>query len=890
MTDPRPPGAARRLLARRLPAGRGAELIDELDDEYRDRAAERGRLAAGLWYWIQVLRPSTTDLGRELWEVRTMKIGRHRVPGVAPKGLLDILGAETRFAFRSLRQRPGFSALVVLTLGLGIGANTAIFTVVNGVLLSPLAYPEPDGLVAVGVGPGQDGNLDFMSLPDVEDLEAQSPALGTLVAYDAGTTTLTGMGEPTLVRTGRVNKGLLATFELAPLLGRDIREDESGADAARVVVIGHAFWRDRFDASPDVLGRTVTLSDVAFEVIGVAPPGFDFPDGADLWYPRHIDPEGCGRDCHTWLAIGRLARGASVEGAQAEADAIAARLSDAYPVSNHEKTFGVRTLRDEMVGRARTGLWLLLGAGLAVLLIACANVANLILARAETRIGEAAVRSALGASRGRLVASMLSESALLAVLGGGCGLAVAAGGVSLLRRLSTGAVPRMETVTIDGIILLFALLLVAAVTLIFGLTPALRASRAAVATGIRQAGRGAAVGGGRRLRQALTVAETALAVVLLFGAGLMLRTFAQLYAVDPGFETDRILRFTLSLPDATYPDLGSIRTFYRTLEDRIASRPGVEAVGSIYGAPLSPQWTAGTTFVEGRPDPAPGQEIGALMRPIGPGYVETMRIPILRGRDLEPADDRSDVPVALVNQVFARELFGDEDPIGKRVRVTVDFGYGSPYMEIVGVVGDIRGMSLTDDPTPEVYAPQGQIGPGYMTVSVRSSLPPAGLLDAVRSEVRRLDANLPLRSVETVEDAIDRQTAPTRFMLVMVSAFAGLALLLAAVGLYGVMAYLVSRRLREMGVRVALGARPGEITRLVLVGGLGPAIAGLAIGVLVSLAGGRVVEGLLYGVGARDPWTLVAVPVLLLVVAVAAVLVPARRATRVDPVTVLRAE
>ena len=884
-----PPRMARRMLARLVPTTRGGELLTDLDDDYRERAALHGRLVAGVWYWAQVLRPSTTNLGRELGEVRTMKVGSHRVPGIAPKGLPDILRSETKYAFRSLRQRPGFSTLVVLTLGLGIGANTAIFTVVNGVLLSPLAYPDPEGLVVVASDWG-DGTTGSMSLPDIVDLETESTELASLVGYSATDVSMTGLGEPTLVPALRVQKGLLSTFGLAPTLGRDIAPGESGASPSAVVMIGHGFWRDHFDASPDVIGSTLTFDGIAYEIVGVAPPGFDYPNGRQLWYPRGMDPEDCARGCHAWRTIGRLVAGGTVESARAEADAIAARLTDAYPASNTDKTFDLRTLRDQVVGDARTGLWLLLGAGLAVLLIACSNVANLILARAETRRGEAAVRTAMGASRGRLIASMLSESALLALLGGGLGLAIAGGGVALLRGMSGNAVPRVETIAIDVTVLAFTLLLVTGVTLAFGLAPALRTSRDALVAGIRRGGRGSDIGGGRGLRNALTMAETALAVVLLFGAGLMLRTFGELYAVDPGFETDDVLRVTINLPEASYADLESIRTFFRTLEERIALQPGVEAVGSIYGAPLSGSSTTGDVLIEGRPEPPPGQKVEAWIRSIGPGYLETMRIPVLEGRGLSPADDRSGVPVAVVSRAFARAVFGDVNAIGERVRITASFGHGSPYHEIVGIAGDVRSESLTSTPVHDIYVPQGQVGPRYMTVNVRSSLPAGGLIGAVRSEVRRLDADLAIQSIETVAETVRGETASTRFLLFMVGGFASLALVLAAVGIYGVTAYLVSRRVREVGVRVALGARPTEILRLVMVGGLGPALAGLALGIGLSLAGGRVVEGVIYGITPRDPWTLGVVPLFLLLVAVVAVLVPAFRATRVDPATVLRAE
>ncbi|MCG8468946.1 MAG: ABC transporter permease [Gemmatimonadetes bacterium] len=885
---PRPPHLARLLLSLLLPRHRGDEFVFDLGEEYVERRAVVGAASANLWYWAQVVRPSTFNFGRELREVRTMRVGKRKVVGVAPKTLFGFLVSELRFAVRSLRHRPGFSALVVLTLALGIGANTAIFTVVNGVLLEPLAYPEPGSLVRIGPGWDPEGPLRNMSYPDAIDVEAQSASLESLVTYSNRTFTMTGRGEPVLVRGTSVHKGLLETFGLAPALGRDLSAEESGRAPARVAIVGYGFWRDVFDGSRDALGQTLLLDAVPYEVVGVAPAGFDYPGDRHVWVPSRSESDGCQRGCHAWYTIGRLTPTGSLASLSSELDVIAPRLAEAYPDTNFEKTFISRTLHDEVVRDARTGLWLLLGAGLAVLLIACANVANLMLARAETRRGEAAVRAAVGASQGRLVISMMSESVLLSTLGAVGGLALATGGVRLVRSISAGAIPRLDTLVIDGRVILFTVVLAVSVTLLFGLSPAVRASRAALAARVRRAGRGGAIGGGHRLRRLSTMSQTALAVVLLFGAGLMLRTFVQLYAVDPGFETDQVLRFDVQLPAARYEDLESIRTFYRSLERQIAQIPGVESVASIQGAPLGANRTTGDVLVEGRPEPPPGEEISAAMRPIGPGYLETMEIPLIAGRDLTEADDRSEVPVALISETLARLVFGEGDPLGERIRVTVSMGFGSPYWEVVGVTRDVR-PGLTEEPIAELFVPHGQFGPRTMTVNARASVPAAGLVGAVRAEVERLDRDLPLRNVETVSDAVRRHVAPARFLLVMVSAFAGLALTLAAVGLYGVMAYLVSRRVREIGLRVALGAQSREVLRLVMVGALGPALTGLGLGIVIALAGGRVVESVLYGVSSRDPWTLVVAPIVLLAIAVCAVWLPARRASRVDPAKVLRA-
>jgi len=810
-------------------------------------------------------------------------------------GGFGILGDRFRldllFALRSLARRPGFTGVVVLTLALGIGANTAIFSVVNGVLLRPLPYPDAHELVTVGVAPDDPGEEPGnMSYPDLADLEAGSPTLASVVGYSSSGMTVTDPGDPRIVDGTRVSAGLLPVFGLAPTLGRDIRAEEFGRDAARVVVVGHGFWERNFGASDDALGRRIEVNGVSFEVVGVAPEGFDFPDGTELWIPRRIDVEECARACHTWRTVGRLAPGATLEAARASADRIAANLSEAYPRFNTGKTFSVESLQARMVGDVRRGLWMLLGAVGLVLLIACANVANLLLVRASSRTGEVAVRAALGASRGRLTAQILVESAVLSVLGGAVGLGVAFGGVELLRRVSPGTIPRIDQVGIDGTVLLFAAGLVLAVTLLFGLSPALRLARSSITENLLQGGRGSGGDGGRRSRSALLAVEVALSLVLLVGAGLLLRTFGQLYAVDLGYETREVVRFTLNLPEARYDTLPEVRTFYRNLEDRIRSLPGVAAVGSIYGAPLGLGNAVGTVHVEGRPRPEPGRGVGAAIHPIGPGYLEAMRIPVIRGRGLEPSDDADAEPVAVVNRRFAERVFPGEETIGQRVEVTIDMGYGAPPWRIVGVVGDVRSTALTREPRPEIYVPHGQFGPEFMTVTVRAEAGAGGLLSRIRTEVREMDPNLPLIEPETMEEAVSSQVAPTRFYLFLVALFAGVAVVLAGVGLYGVVSYLVSRRTREIGLRVVLGADRGEIVRMVVVQGLRPAALGMAAGLAAALWGARLLESLLYGVPPRDPWVMVGVSLLLGALVVAASWLPARRATRVDPVEALRAE
>lgn len=803
-------------------------------------------------------------------------------------GVVEALWQDVRFGVRSLVRRPGFTGVAVMTLALGIGANSAIFSVVNGVLLRPLPYPEPEGLVRVAaIWDGHRGNPNPMSYPDIEDLRTVNGALENLVGYSASTRfTLTGLGEPQAAPVTRVSEGLLSVFRLTPALGRDIRRDEFGPDAARVVVIGYGFWQRHFGGSADVLTRTLTLDGEAYQIVGVTPDGFDFPEGSELWVPRRINVETCARGCHTWAALGRLAPGATVDEAQVAAERIAENLRDAYPDTNTRKSFAVVTVQDDLVGDVKQGLWVLLGAVGFVLLIACANVANLLLVRASSRRGEVAVRSALGASRGRLRFQVLVESGLLALAGGGLGVALAYGAVGLLRRVSPGTIPRIDQVTVDASVLVFTGGLVVAVTLLFGLVPAARMSRAALRDHMVQ-GR---VGGGHRSRATLLTAEVALSLILLVGAGLLLRTLGRLHSVDVGFETREVVRFSLTLPGASYPTLPEIRTFYRTLEDRIRELPGVADVGSIYGAPFSRMGSSGDVYVQGEPDPPPGQEPGAGIRPVSSGYLETVRIPILQGRGLEPADDVGGEPVAVVNQRFVDRVFHGEDPIGRSVRVTVDMGFGSPYWRIVGVVGNVRSSSLTREPGSEVYVPHGQFGGDHMVVTVRGTQGAAGLLPALREQVRALDPDLPLSNPETLAEVVRRQVAPTRFYLMLITLFAAIAVTLAGVGLYGVVAYLVSRRTREIGLRVALGARRGDIVRLVVGEGLRPAGVGIVVGLVAAFWGTRLLGSLLYDVTPRDPWIFAGVSALLLALVLLASWLPTRAAARIDPTRALRVE
>jgi predicted permease len=816
-----------------------------------------------------------------------MKSSRKRGQGM----IFDTLRQDLVFAVRSLKRNPTFSLAALLTLALGTGATTSIFSVVNGVLLRPLPYPDQDRLLMVHAASVQEPDgRGSMSGPDILDL-AEAEGLETLVGYTGGTATLTGMGEARIIPGARVSEGILSTFGLEPVMGRDIQREETVPGTPGVVVISHGFWQEELGGDPEVLGRTLDLQGDPYEIVGVAPPGFSYPNGSDLWRPYFRSDEDCGRGCHVYSAIGRMDAGITVEQAQDQAEAVAVALEEAYPDQNFEKRFKVRSLEEHVVGDVRAQLWILLGAVGLVLLVACANVANLLLGRAHGRLEEVGVRAALGAGRSRLVQQILTESMVLALAGGILGVGLAFAGVGLLKGMAPEQLPRVEEISVNGTVLIFAFLLSLTVALVFGLSPALRLARSSPAAALGRSRRGGDRGQmGRRSRSLLLASEVALSLVLLVGSGLLLKTLAQLRSIEPGYRTENVMRFVLSLPESAYPELSSVAGFYENLEQRLAALPGVESVGSTFGAPLGNMGATGIAQVEGEPEPAPGEEIPAALRPITPGYLETMGVPLVRGRGIEPSDREGGLEVALLNEALAQELFPEEDPLGQRVNVSVDFGYGSPYRTVVGVVGNEKVYSLTEEPVNAFYVPQRQAGPSFLSVAVRTRPGTGPMVGAVRGQLAAMDPNLPLRSVETMEQVVATELAPTRFFLTLLGVFAILAVSLAAIGLYGVATYLVSRRRQEIGIRIALGARGNRVVGMVLRQAAVPTTLGLVAGLGIAWAGAEVLSRFLFGVEPRDPLVFGATTVFLALVALGATYFPAKRAGRVDPGEALRAE
>ena len=870
----------------------GAEIVGAWEDG-RSENLDRGRIPAAV-FTMKTLIGLVRCVALERWRPTLLQSSQSRcAPGPADlrpgADLMDRWVQDLRYAFRSLAHSWGFSAVAVVVLGLAVGAVTALFGVVHGVLLRPLPFPEPDGLVAIG-RTSEGRPTSAMSLPDLDDLAEEGAFFEVMGYYRTGLTWTDD--RPEVVPAARVSTGPLGVFGVAPALGRDLRRDENVPGGPRVALVGHSFWQERLGADPEVVGRRVELDEEAFEIVGVAPRGFAFPEDAAIWIPQYTDIEDCGRGCHLMRAVARLAVGVGLESATVRAEALSIRLEEAYPESNHDKRFVVRSLREVLFGDVERPLWVLFAAVVAVLLIACANVANLLLVRATRRKGEMAIRAALGGRPRRLASQLLLESLVLASAAGALGLAVAHLGLRVLLHLAPADLPRLDEVQISVPVLLFGLALVLGVSVLFGLAPTLRLSRVPAATVLRQGGRGA-IGdrGGDRLRSLLLIVEVALSVFLLLGAGLLLRSFQQMNEVELGFASDRLSLFTVSLPEAGYPEPELMVRFFETLESDLLRLPGVEAVGSVFGSPLGRNRISGGFQLLDRPAAPEGQEPAALVRVVTPGFMEVLELPLVAGRFLEPTDQRDQPQVAVVSRSFAERYFPGGSPIGAQLDLQVGFSWEEDESRtIVGVVGDIRSRALTQAAEPEIYVPDAQMAVGYLTVMLRTGSGAGEPLAQVREVVERLEPSIALRNVESMDDVLGRALAPARFQVVLLATFAVLAVVLAAVGLYGVIAYAVAGRTHEIALRMALGADRRDVLGLVLRQGAVPLLIGLIAGLGLTVAASRVLGSLLYEVGPRDPATFAAVVVLLGLVSVAATAFPASRATRIAPMTVLKGD
>lgn len=803
---------------------------------------------------------------------------------------------DVRYALRALAKNPGFAAVAVIALALGIGANTAIFTVVNAVLLRPLPYKDPSRLVVIWennlpqgwtrVGP---------SAPTYIDWQEQARLFEDVSLHEPGSGTLTGLGEPEQIPGMRVTTNFLTLLGAKTELGRLFAAEEAGAGRHNVVVVTHGFWRRRLGSDPNVIGKKYQVDGLSYSVVGVLSSDFWYPVASEAFVPWPQDElRRMSRTNHSFGVLGRLKPGVTAAQASAELNTIQRRLAERY---TGMRDWGVTVvpMQQALVESIRPALLVLLGAVAFVLLIACANIANLLLARGTSRRKEIAIRLAMGASRGRVIGQLLTESVLLSLAGGTLGLLLAVWGTSLLSTVLPAQIPLLGSagnvalarVTVDGWVLGFTLLISLATGVIFGLAPALAASSAHAGEALKEGGRAASASGHQRLRGALVVSEVALALVLLTGAGLMMRSFWRLHQVNPGFNPEYALTLEMELPtDTKYRQPREWAPVFARFQDRVAVLPGVRSAALTHIVPLT-QYEDKTSFqIEGRPPLAPGQRLGADYRSVSPEYFRTLGIPLLKGRYLN-ALDHADAPcVVVIDRTLARQYFPNEDPIGRRLI----FRRAGDICEIVGIAGDVKHSGMDKNPQPTLYFPFTQLPQRRMSLVVRTSTEPSSFANAVKQAVWSVDKDQPLYNVKTMDELVADSASAPRFTLILLGVFATLALTLAAVGIYGVMSYTVNQRKHEMGLRMALGAQTGDVLRLVVGHAMVLVLAGVAAGLVIAFAVTRVLATLLYGVSATDFATFAAVGLVLAAVALVASYIPALRATRVDPVIALRYE
>jgi putative ABC transport system permease protein len=801
---------------------------------------------------------------------------------------MDSLLKDIRYGFRGLLKRPGFTVIALVALALGIGANTAIFSLVNAVVLQPLPFPEPDQLVWVYGNIRNGGNrasvspLDFLDYRSQNKTFEQFAASGTL----AMPLNLTGSGDPERIMASSVTGNYFDTFKVAPALGRGFTLENEKTGQDQVTVLSHEFWQKHFAGDPGILSKTIILDSKPYQVIGVMPAGLSLPQSAELWVPMSFDvsPDMKQRKAHFLRPIGRLKPGVTLLQAQADTDVIAAHLAEQFPDSNTGWNLRLLSLREQLVGSTRTTVFILFGAVGLVLLIACANVANLLMVRAAARQKEIALRTALGASRLRIIRQMLTESLLLSILGGALGALLAIWGVQLLVSLSADSLPRTVDVRIDATVLAFTLLISLVTGLLFGLAPAFRTTKVNLSDSLKDGARGSEGVMRNRTRSLLVVFESAVAVVLLIGAGLLVRSLIALQNVDPGFDSNNVLTLRLDLPHKKYADEGKAANFWEQLETRVASLPGVQSVGLVTELPLSGQLNDLPFTVEGRPPVSIDQSFDADFRRVNQNYFAAMHIPLLRGRNFTEQEVRQGDKVTVVSQQLVDTVFPNEEPLGKRLISAM----GGQAFEIIGVVGDIRHQSLGGQPFAAMYFPTRDIG--RFNLAIRTQGDPLSIVGAVRKEVHALDPDQPISAVRKMSDWVDSSTAGPRYRTTLLGLFAALAMILAATGIYGVMSYSVAQRTHEIGVRMALGARQLDVLKLVVRQGMLLTLVGVILGLLGAFALTRVMQSLLFGVTAKDPFTFSVVAALLIAVAFVACFIPARRATKVDPLVALRYE
>ncbi len=814
---------------------------------------------------------------------------------------MDKLWQDLKYGIRMLTKSPGFTAIAVLTLALGIGANTAIFSVVNAELLRPLPFRDSSRLVSVGTSNSRAHNISgAMSYPDFLDLRAQNHVLEDLAAYTDSSVTLTGVDQPAHLIGAQVSASLFNVLSATPELGRTfLPEDDQPRH--HTVILSHQIWKARFAGDPKIIGRTILLDKTGYTVVGVMPASFQFPlqrDATTLWTnisamlesPDNSPGMAQERGAHFLRGIGRLKPGVTLAQAQADLDVIMNSLSKQYPDTN--KYWIVRVISEQyrMTRTIRPALFVMMIAVGFVLLIACVNVANLLLARATARTREIAIRAALGAGRNRLVKQLLTESFVLASVAGVLGLLLAMWGSEILVRLSPEQLPRTSEIHVDGFVMAFTLGIAVLTGLLFGLAPAMSVSHSSIVDSLKEGALSTTASKARfGLRSSLVVVEMALALILLVSAGLLIRSLVHMQQVNPGFDPHNVVTANIDLPDAKYSD-GQKAQFFHNLIPALGGLPGIQSAAAIYPLPMGGDEIRTTFQIEGRPV-AKSDEALTSLRDITPNYFATMRIPLLQGRDFDGREQAKSTPVVIVNEALARQFFPGQNAIGQHIKPGIAVGTDQPEMrEIIGVVGNVKHSDLVSEFTPESYLPSAQIPFSSMTLVARSSQDPHSIAKMVTGTVQSLDPDIPTYAWKTVEEYLDGTLSVPRFNTVLLALFAGLAMLLTAVGLYGVIAYSVAQRTHEIGIRMALGANPRDMMRLIVGQGIQLGLIGVGIGCAVAVGLTHFLSSLLFGVTATDPVSYAGVILLLFAVVVLACYVPARRAMRVDPMVALRHE
>jgi putative ABC transport system permease protein len=806
---------------------------------------------------------------------------------------------DLRYAARMLVKNPGFTLVAVVTLALGIGANTAIFSVVDRVLLNRLPYTQPDRLVMIwGTNPLQDREIDLVSPADFEDWRKLNTVFEDLAASRDAAYSLTGMGEPETITGYRFAGNFFRVLGVNAAIGRTFAEDDDGAGSERVVVLGHKLWQRRFGGDPSVIGRSITLSGNPYTIIGVMPAGFAHPQTVEMWAPLKLataPPQVLANRQRRFLRVmARLKPGVTLHQAQAEMDQIAIRLQQENPQTNAAQGVKIVGIREQYAGDARTPLLVLLGAVGFVLLIACANIANLFLARAASRQKEIAIRLALGAARGRLIRQFLTESVLLSLIGGACGLVVSLWSTGFLvslfpKNIANLSLPQVDEIPINSRVMGFTVLVALATGILFGLVPAVQSAKVDLNNTLKETGSSVAAGlRSGRFRGGLVVAEMALALVLLIGAGLMIKSFWRLQQADLGLNTHNVLTMEVQLPDYKYSERQKRQAFLEEAMRRIESLPGVQSAGAINFLPLTGFWGTSTFTIEGQPTPPPGAEPEADNRLVTENYFRTVGMRLLKGRTFTEQDTANAPHVAILNETAARRFFPDQDPIGKRIN---QGDAAEPnIIEIIGVVNDVKAFGLEEETHVDLYRPFAQSSFPLIAFAVRTAGDPMSLVSAVTGEIWSVDKDQPVFKIIAMDQLAAESTTLRRVSMSLVVAFAMLALVLATVGIYGVISYSVSQRTHEIGLRMALGAQGRDVLKMLIKEGLLLALIGVGLGLGAGIALTRFLSSVLYGVGATDPATFILVPILLIGVAMAACFVPARRATKVDPMVALRYE